>query len=241
MKALTVCNIHGCPQDAVNNGRCDHHQKKPWQRPSQSTRVTRDRRWPIARRKALHRAHHRCQQCGTRQHLEVHHRQPVSKGGAEYDPANLQVLCHTCHTQRHRQPEPLVILVGLSGTGKTAIREQLAARLGVPSYGPDEHSWDEIHNQLAQGGVVECARIPGRLARRVGGLKGRVVHITAPREIRADRLRKRGENEDTVAARLDENPAISYEHPVTVDKTVEAIGPPDQIAAALAVWATVEP
>lgn len=209
-------------------------------RPSKSSTVTSDARWPHARRKALARAHHRCQTCGTHQDLEVHHLQPVSKGGARFNQLNLQVLCSTCHKRHHRQPSPLVILVGLSGTGKTAIREQLAARLGVQSLGPDELGWEAIHQRLDRGGVLECVRMPGSLVRRVAGLNGKVIKVTAPPELRADRMRRRGDDESKVAKRVAELDALSYEDPVEPDKVIESIGPPAQIAASLAAWVTLE-
>lgn len=147
------------------------------------------------------------------------------------------MLCRACHADRHRQRDPLVVLVGLSGTGKTAIREQLAARLGVQSLGPDETSWQDIHDRLPQGGVVETARIPGRLARRVGGLGGLIVKVTAPTEVRAERLRQRGETDSTIRARLAETDAITYEEQLEPDRTVStATATPAQIAADLAAW-----
>lgn len=237
---MRICSTPGCPKDATRGGRCERHQRKAWIRPSKTTSVTSDPRWPKARRRALAKAHYRCATCKSRENLEVHHRQPISKGGAEFTQTNLQVLCHTCHKDHHRKPEALVILVGLSGTGKTAIREQLAARLGVQSLGPDEMTWTEIHERIDRGGVLECARIPGRLARRVGGLGGLVIQVTAPPELRADRMRRRGDDEETVAKRLAEIDAISYEDPIQPDKTIQSIGPPAQIAASLAAWVTLQ-
>lgn len=33
--------------------------------------------------------------------LHVHHIEPVAEGGAEFDPGNLETLCHSCHSKEH--------------------------------------------------------------------------------------------------------------------------------------------
>ena len=59
---------------------------------------------PKARQAAMVRAGHRCEipGCGRTRFLEVHHRRPRSEGGGN-EPANLQVLCSSCHQMAHRQ------------------------------------------------------------------------------------------------------------------------------------------
>ena len=49
------------------------------------------------RRRLLDAAGWRCALCGRAARLELHHVVPLYKGGAEMDPANLQVLCRRCH------------------------------------------------------------------------------------------------------------------------------------------------
>ena len=43
-----------------------------------------------------------CQQCGSRDHLEVHHIRHRSNGGSDR-PANLITLCHDCHRKHHEE------------------------------------------------------------------------------------------------------------------------------------------
>jgi len=52
------------------------------------------------RRQVLERDNWRCQLCGARMSLQVHHRQFRSQLGddSEY---NLITLCHTCHARAH--------------------------------------------------------------------------------------------------------------------------------------------
>ena len=54
------------------------------------------RTWEYARLQVLSRADYRCAKCRGYGN-EVDHIQPLQKGGATYDPANLQVLCAECH------------------------------------------------------------------------------------------------------------------------------------------------
>ena len=44
----------------------------------------------------------RCRKCGKAGRLECDHIVPLAKGGAEYDPANLQSLCSDCHHSKSR-------------------------------------------------------------------------------------------------------------------------------------------
>jgi hypothetical protein len=61
---------------------------------------------PRSRRLALRNARYRCQApgCSMASFLEVHHRTPVSLGGA-HDPDNLLVLCWRCHRKIHGAEE----------------------------------------------------------------------------------------------------------------------------------------
>lgn len=67
--------------------------------------------WYHTRKFVLDRDGHECQDCGVGQdehiarydrELEVHHKTPVSEGGAKYDEENLVALCMACHHERHR-------------------------------------------------------------------------------------------------------------------------------------------
>ena len=69
--------------------------------------------WQVHRQAALRRAKHRCQICGERDGLEVHHLN-YDRLGHEL-PADLQVVCHGCHwiaenvrrDPGYKLPEPL--------------------------------------------------------------------------------------------------------------------------------------
>jgi hypothetical protein len=55
--------------------------------------------WQAVRRRALALADHRCQDCGWRQGLEVHHRTYERLGQERM--ADLRVLCRGCHADTH--------------------------------------------------------------------------------------------------------------------------------------------
>lgn len=42
-----------------------------------------------------------CCVCGTKVGTAVHHKVPLSRGGHEYDPANLEVRCEHHHAEAH--------------------------------------------------------------------------------------------------------------------------------------------
>ena len=67
-----------------------------------SAHVTRTARWKRLRREILRRDNYKCVKCGAAGMLECDHIQPVRNGGAEYDPANLQMLCKQCHSTKTR-------------------------------------------------------------------------------------------------------------------------------------------
>ena len=66
-------------------------------------------RWERLRRQVLRAANWRCA-CGCgRAAREVDHIRPLDRGGAPWDPANLQALARPCHfakTRRERGREP---------------------------------------------------------------------------------------------------------------------------------------
>ena len=64
-------------------------------------RVYRNRRWARVRRRVLDRDGWRCVVCGGAGVLEVHHRQPLADGGAEYAADNLESRCRRCHFAAH--------------------------------------------------------------------------------------------------------------------------------------------
>ena len=46
----------------------------------------------------------RCEACGAVRRLEVHHWRPLARGGAPFEPANLEVRCRRCHLATHHFP-----------------------------------------------------------------------------------------------------------------------------------------
>lgn len=62
-------------------------------------RYLRSKHWDIVRRRSLAIAENRCFYCGTKEHLDVHHR-TYRRRGCELD-EDLVVLCRTCHGFEH--------------------------------------------------------------------------------------------------------------------------------------------
>ena len=59
------------------------------------------KRWSRIRGEILDLNNWRCTTCGGYAH-HVDHIVPLHRGGAEYDPDNLQTLCRTCHAEKTR-------------------------------------------------------------------------------------------------------------------------------------------
>jgi len=59
--------------------------------------------WTQIRHMVLERDNYTCQDCGSRDNLEVHHIKPICEGGDEFDPDNCITLCKNCHRRRHRK------------------------------------------------------------------------------------------------------------------------------------------
>lgn len=60
-----------------------------------------DSRWRKVRRIVLERDLYQCVACGDYRGLMVHHRRPISAGGAALDPENCETLCNSCHQKKH--------------------------------------------------------------------------------------------------------------------------------------------
>ncbi len=104
-RAPSRCNDPGCTEFATLRGRCDVHQRKPWQgRPSKYERYGMSgSEWSALVRLILRRDDYICQACGLAGADTADHIIPVSEGGSRKDPANLQALhqdpCHRAKTQ----------------------------------------------------------------------------------------------------------------------------------------------
>ncbi len=79
------------------------------------------RHWRRRRDRALWLAGDRCERCGGRRLLDVHHRS-YARLGCE-DDTDLIVLCHPCHDHTH---EELALAAGGEGQGYDEVRTGLA-------------------------------------------------------------------------------------------------------------------
>lgn len=94
-----------CTTLVTNGGRCPQHRPPPWATRSKHWGTGSTRRWRATR--ATHLAHEpHCRHCAQRgittPGTEVDHITPLSQGGAQDDPANLQTLCTPCHDRKTR-------------------------------------------------------------------------------------------------------------------------------------------
>lgn len=89
------CTDPECHDLATTNGRCDAHQRPPWQQRSKAWGKGSTTAWRRFRRDQLRREW-LCRHCGTKA-TEVDHIRPLSQGGAKWDPGNVQSLCSDCH------------------------------------------------------------------------------------------------------------------------------------------------
>jgi len=87
-----------CHRLATNQGRCDQHQVKPWERKSQHTQQVSRHQQRKARARLL-ATDPSCAVCGHNDpaDLELDHITEVADGGDPYDPDNQTLLCKPCH------------------------------------------------------------------------------------------------------------------------------------------------
>ena len=101
------CRHWSCPSLTRNkNGYCEQHQEKVKQVQRTTNRKSNKRASPFygTKRWQLVRDRHislnpLCCGCG-RIGREVDHINPISQGGGETDPTNLQTLCRSCHASK---------------------------------------------------------------------------------------------------------------------------------------------
>lgn len=125
--ARTRCTHPGCGALAVNRGRCEQHQPKPWARASQHTRHLNRTLWEHARVARLTYDDGRCVYCGAPA-TEVHHVVAVADGGDLYGHDNLASVCPSCHA--------------------TLTRLQDDRRRGVTRYGGDDAATRAARNPI---------------------------------------------------------------------------------------------
>lgn len=101
--APSRCVEPQCWEWAEKNGRCEKHQRQPWENTSARNRaVTNTSRWRKVRAQVLRRDRFICQWCGD-EATEADHLISPGDGGAAYDPSNLVASCHECNAERGRE------------------------------------------------------------------------------------------------------------------------------------------
>ena len=99
-----------CPNVATSRGRCDEHrrdrerersaQRRAGERSARAVKVYHSAKWLRTREAVLGRDPI-CVVCDNALSTDVDHVVPMSRGGAEYELANLRGLCGPCHWERH--------------------------------------------------------------------------------------------------------------------------------------------
>jgi len=74
--------------------------------------------WKLIRQTVLARAGWRCQACGVRRRLDVHHVMKPSQGGSDFDLEHLVALCRWCHDQTDAPYERGRLVVTALGAGQ---------------------------------------------------------------------------------------------------------------------------
>jgi 5-methylcytosine-specific restriction protein A len=91
-----LCLEPKCPNPSHHRGRCQRHAKQRNKDTHRNRSVYNSKRWQMLRRRVLF-DHPLCS-CGEIA-TDVHHIQDIEQGGDPYSRANLQALCHSCHSR----------------------------------------------------------------------------------------------------------------------------------------------
>lgn len=83
------------------------------------------REWKDLKAAALKRDNYTCQDCGSKEHLIVHHKLPREDGGADHE-SNLKTLCQPCHYQAHVEIDKAKY-----GTGKYNPTDEELREMGI--------------------------------------------------------------------------------------------------------------
>ncbi|RPE27300.1 holin [Kitasatospora cineracea] len=109
-RALTVCNIPGCPE-FTDKGRCEDHRREAEQRRGTARQrgygTTHTRRF----RAAVLARDPQCTLCGQAPSVHADHhplsrRELAAQGLDPDDPAHGRGLCHSCHSRETAQHQP---------------------------------------------------------------------------------------------------------------------------------------
>ena len=88
--------------------------------------------WAEIREQVLGRAGWRCQACGVRRRLDVHHVIKRAQGGSDFDLDQLVALCRWCHDQTDAPYERGRLVVTPLGAGQFAFEVVARAGPGTP-------------------------------------------------------------------------------------------------------------
>ena len=107
MRPMRLCSYPGCSA-LVESGRCEKHAKQDRKEYDRQRGSFRERgysfEWDKARKLYLSK-NPLCEICATKnkivQSVLVHHKVPITEGGALLDYNNLQALCNNCHENIH--------------------------------------------------------------------------------------------------------------------------------------------
>ena len=89
--------------------------------------------WAAIREQVLARAGWRCQACGVRRRLDVHHVVKRSQGGSDFDLDRLVALCRWCHDQTDAPYERGRLIVTALGAGQFTFEGAQRAGRGTRS------------------------------------------------------------------------------------------------------------
>ena len=100
---IRLCNVKGCPNPVHYRGRCAEHSRERARIHARGSaqNIYQSKRWKITKRHVL-AEQPQCADC-PRLAVDVHHIVPLDDGGAPFARQNLQGLCKSCHSKRHRQ------------------------------------------------------------------------------------------------------------------------------------------
>ena len=97
-----LCLTPRCPDPAAYRGRCQRHakQREHQTHNTKGKKIYNSKRWQVLRRSVLFN-HPLCIECGEIA-TDVDHITPIEQGGDPWSRANLQTLCHRCHSMKTR-------------------------------------------------------------------------------------------------------------------------------------------
>lgn len=94
----TICNVHGCPNIAVNKGRCALHPRPSWQGHRGFEGYKGEY---LKNRNQVLKEEPCCRLCG-KPAVTVDHIKAKSQGGTD-ERSNLRGLCQDCHDKRSKE------------------------------------------------------------------------------------------------------------------------------------------